>query len=275
MVAARWRSLNRVDRARMREARLQAHYAAQWLACIARAYVATHPNDVHTSLGWDDAQGALATQALSGGGSAGLKISELTLVLWDQTGRGEPLRLDGRRDADIRDWLGPRLRQMGLDADALDAPSPYQMPAHPIGSGAPYAGAALAEPLAELAVWYGDADLVLAEARQRVLARGLDAPPVRCWPHHFDLDSLIQLGAGRTVGAGFCPGDEHYDEPYFYVSSHPRPADVARLPSLPLAGHWHTHHFTAAIALARNVVAATDQKAESEAFLNAAIDALL
>jgi len=274
MDAARWRRLNGVDLALMSEARLQAHYAAQWLARMARAYARPLANDFHTNLTWNDAQGALTTHELPGGGSAGLTLSELTLVLWNQAGRGEALHLDGRRDAYIREWLGARLRQTGLDSAALDAPSPYEMPVHPIGNGAPYAPAALADALAELAAWFGDANLVLTEARQRVLARGLDAPPVRCWPHHFDLDSLIQLGGGRTVGAGFCPGDDYYDEPYFYVSAYP-PPEVALLPSLPLEGHWHTHHFTAAIALAGNVVAAADQAAECAAFLNAAMDCLI
>jgi hypothetical protein len=272
MGATRWRAIKGASR--LSEARLQAHYAAQWLARAARAYVAPRPDDAHTNLGWNDAQGALATHALPGGGSVGLKISELTLVLWDQVGNADALPLDSRRDADVREWLGARLRETGLDPDALDAVSPYRMPAHRIASGAPYATAGLADALSELAAWYGDADLALAAARQRVLARGLQAPPVRCWPHRFDLDSLIELGGGRTVGLGFCPGDEYYDEPYFYVSCYP-PPDVAGLSSLPLNGHWHTHHFTAAIALARNVVTAKDQRAESAAFLNAAIDCLV
>jgi hypothetical protein len=276
MERSRWRDINGVDRARLSEARLQAHYAAQWLARLARAHIPPGPDDFHTSLGWSNLQSALVTHALPGGrSSAGLKIAELTLV-WFEAGEGQAqaFHLDGRRDADVREWLGGRLRQMGLDADALDAPLPYQLPAHPIGQGAPYAAASLAEPLAELAVWYADADLALGAARQRATARGLDAPPVRCWPHHFDLDSLIKLGEGRTVGAGFSPGDDHYDEPYFYVSRYPAP-DVSRLASLPLSGHWHTRDFTAAIALARDVVAATDQRAACETFVNAAIDILV
>ena len=117
---------------------------------------------------------------------------------------------------------------------------------------------------------------ILGETRQGIVARGIDAPPVRCWPHHFDLDSLIALGAApvRTAGLGFCPGDEYYDQPYFYVSSHPRP-DVAALPHLPPVGHWHTHHFTAAVAVADRILAADDQRAATQAFLRAATDILV
>jgi hypothetical protein len=156
-------------------------------------------------------------------------------------------------------------------------PSPYQMPEHPVGRGAPYGAAGLAAPLAVLADWYANADQMLGETRQRIVARGIDAPPVRCWPHHFDLDSLISLGAGaraRTVGIGFCPGDEYYDQPYFYVSCHPPPV-IGALPALPPAGHWHSHHFTAAVALADRIVEAGDQRAAAQAFLLAATDMLI
>jgi hypothetical protein len=73
------------------------------------------------------------------------------------------------------------------------------------------------------------------------------------------------------VGAGLSPGDEYYDEPYFYVSVYPRP-DSATLPRLPKLGHWHTHEFTAAIAPAHQIVAANNQKDEVDEFLKVAVD---
>jgi hypothetical protein len=86
MDRSRWRKINGVDRARQREARLQAHYALQWPARIARAHVAPRPHDFHTNLDWNDSLRALTTHALPGGGSAALKISELTLVFGDEAG---------------------------------------------------------------------------------------------------------------------------------------------------------------------------------------------
>src|SRR5438105_12514767 len=46
-----WRPVGGVDSGRLREARLQAHHAAQWLARAARALVPPQPDDGHTSLG--------------------------------------------------------------------------------------------------------------------------------------------------------------------------------------------------------------------------------
>jgi hypothetical protein len=276
---SQWRKVKGVDRSDLREARLQAHYAVQWLARAARAYATPAPDDRHTNLGWDDAIAGLTTHALPQGTVLGLNISELTLV-WrygPRMAESQAISLEGRRDAEIRQWLGRHPSAMGLDPGALDTPSPYQMPEHPIGRGAPYGAAGLAAALAELVAWYANADHALGEARRRVVEGGIDAPAVRCWPHHFDLDSLISLGSrapARTVGLGFSPGDEYYDQPYFYVSCYP-PPDVAALPSLPPVGHWHTHHFTAAVAVADHIVGAGDQQAETESFLRAATDILI
>src|SRR5262249_57756656 len=109
--------------------------------------------------------------------------------------------------------------------------------------------------LAALVTWFTNADVALGTIRVEVAARGLDAPPVRCWPHHLDLDTLVTVAPGCTTGVGFEPGDESYDEPYFYVSVYPAP-DLATLPPLPPLGHWHAKGFTAALAPAHPLVPA-------------------
>src|SRR6202163_954690 len=103
----------------------------------------------------------------------GLKVSDLTLTLGDspRMAGSQAVGLEGRRDVEIRQWLGRHLVARGLDPDALDAPSPYQMPEHPIGRGAPYAAAGLAAALAELVAWYANANRVLGEEIGRASCR--------------------------------------------------------------------------------------------------------
>jgi hypothetical protein len=278
MSGSQWRAFKGVER-ELREARLQAHYAAQWLARAARAYAMPRPDDHHTNLGWDESISGLTTHPLAQGLALGLNIAALRLVLWAGASPvGAPVvDLQGLRDADVRGWLGEHLSRKRLEPAALDAPSPYEMPAHPLERGAPYGAPGLAPALAELAAWFANAHLTLEETRQRVVARGIAAPPLRCWPHHFDLDSLIKHRSGasaHTVGIGFSAGDEFYEQPYFYVSRHPSP-DVAALPALPPVGHWHTHQFTAAVAVADRILAAPDPQAETATFLRSATDILL
>jgi hypothetical protein len=268
-----WKPLRTIERHQLTQARLAAHYAVQWLARAARAYIEPKADDSHTNLGWDGTLGGVTTHPLPDGSRLALRIADMTL-LW-QGPHASELSLKNRSDADIRAWLGPRLSTMSLDPFALDKPLPYDMPASAIGRGGRYLLDHLESALGEFSGWYDNASRALDDVRQQLVARGLHAPPVRCWPHHFDLDTLIYFGTRnarsiRTMGVGFSPGDEYYDEPYFYVSIYPAPL-VAALPALPV-GHWHSHHFTAAIATAGSILDESDQGAAVGSFLRSATD---
>jgi hypothetical protein len=277
-VSPAWRPIRGIDLGRLREARLQAHHAVQWLARAARAFVPMHPDDGHTSLTWDDALDGLDTHSLQGNLRLGLRIGDLTLLLRGAGGR-QSFPLDGRTDADARRWLGEQLRAYSLDATKLDAPAPYEMPAHAVGPGGAYGAGKLADALGELAAWFANAHGSLGVVHERMTRRGLAASPVRCWPHHFDMATLTLLEGGdaehaRSVNAGLSPGDEHYGEPYFYVSPYPYP-DPAELPPLPALGHWHVEGFTAAIAPASRIVQTKERQAAADEFLDGAVAAAM
>ncbi len=267
-----WQAVPRVDFRKLHDARLQAHYAVQWLARVARGYVAARPDDGHTNLGWDGAFAGLTTHPLPDGSCVGLRVADLTLAMLGDG--GQELSLDGRAEPEVRAWLGRALKTKGLDPKKLDAPEPYDIPHHAIAMGARYSLDELQDPLRALSTWLGNANGMLGRMRDRLLQRKLKAPVVRCWPHHFDLDSLVTLGRGRSMGLGFAPGDEYCDEPYFYVTMYPEPW-IPDLPLLPALGHWHTYEFLAAFAPAHKIVAATDQAAFIELFEDAAVAAAL
>jgi hypothetical protein len=171
------------------------------------------------------------------------------------------------------------MQARNLAPESLDAPLPYELPSHRVAQAGRYDAGQLAPSLAELAAWYANAAATLRAIRQTLLARGLRAAEVRCWPHHFDLDCLTVIGDGPayavpTMGAGFSPGDHHYDEPYFYISLYPRP-DLALLPELPPPGHWHTEDFLAALLPASRIVAMDDREAETAECLEIAADQIL
>jgi hypothetical protein len=265
-----WKPLRTIERHRLTQVRLAAHYAAQWLARTARAYIEPKADDSHTNLGWDHTLGGLTTHRLADGSQLALRFADLTLLLLGPD--ASELSLEGRSDADVRAWLGLRLSTKGLNPFALDKQLPYDMPASAIASGGRYQLDRLEAALAELSGWYDNASRALDGVRHELVARGLRAPPVRCWPHHFDLDTLIYFSAStgntRTMGVGFSPGDEYYDENYFYVSIYPAPA-VTTLPALPV-GHWHSHDFTAAILTARHILDESDQGVAVGSFLRSA-----
>ncbi|MGO8923048.1 MAG: DUF5996 family protein [Xanthobacteraceae bacterium] len=271
-----WRPVKRVDLRRMVEARLQAHYAVQWLARIARAYIPPQPDDGHTSLLWERARDALMTQPLKTRIYFSVRIPDLVLALHDGSSPLKIIHLADHSDLEIRESLGKKLSAQGFDADALDAPSPYELPPHAIAHGAKYDAVRSQEDvLAEFAAWFGNAKLLLSDLQRKMSERRLTASPARCWPHHFDISTLITLPVRDSdaigyIGAGLSPGDEYYEAPYFYVSVSPEPAP-ALLPQLPGGGHWHTEEFTAAVLTWDEVPNTKAQKAAANDFLHSAV----
>jgi hypothetical protein len=267
-----WQNVPRANFMFLHAARMQAHYAVQWLARAARAYIPPRPGDAHTSLGWDGAFGGLTTHPLPDGSRLGLRIADLTLSFLDV--QPHALALDGRAEAEVRSWLGGHVAARNLAAGRLDEPAPYALPEHALARGARYSLDELGAELAVIVTWYDNAHQALSGVQKRLAARSLKAPPVRCWPHHFDMDCLVALPRGRSIGIGYCPGDEYCDEPYFYTSIWPEPF-IPSLPLLPALAHWHTYKFLAALAPAHKIVAATDQGSYVQQYLDIAVKAAL
>jgi hypothetical protein len=272
-----WRPLGAVNPTSLGEARLQAHYAVQWLARAARAYIPARPDDSHTNMGWDGSFDGFLTHPLPGGARLGVSIPTLTLTLFANGSEQAAMVLTGRTDAEARAWLGEHMGLLKLDPTALDAPSPWELQPHPLADGAAYEGATLAAARIELAAWFANADRSLEGIRAQYLAKVPSVSPVRCWPHHFDMATLMSLEAGdpehaRSVNAGLSPGDGSYGEPYFYVSPWPYP-DTAKLPPLPAPGHWHTEGFLATVSPASRILATAAPEPAVEGFLEAAVAA--
>src|SRR5262249_49771932 len=72
------------------------------------------------------------------------------------------------------------------------------------------------------------------------------AGPVLCWPHHFDIASLVSLGGERTIGAGFVPRDAQFPDPSWYGPPWPRPGTPPALAPLQ-AGVWNTEGWFGAV----------------------------
>src|SRR4051812_28235146 len=113
-----WRPLGRVDFARLHEARIPAHYAVQWLARAARAYIPPRPDDGHTSLGWDNAFDGFTTHRLTDGTRLGLRVSNLTLALLQGEQIAQSFPLNGRSEAEAREWLGGQMQALNFSPAA-------------------------------------------------------------------------------------------------------------------------------------------------------------
>lgn len=283
-----WERLGTLDPKGLTDARLQLHHAVQLIVSAAISYLPPRDDDSHTSLEWAPHLGVLSIQPLGSDGLRfGVRVTDLTLVsLQDQRAmpdtdghdRGSPVgaerflgvgstfTLVGRTNVEALAWLSEELQRTGRETRRLTTRSHYEIPPHDVVRGAPYR----ASPgYAELARYYHDGWLAATQAR--VGEAGWE--PVRCWPHHFDIASLLTLPEvpglpARTVGVGLSPGDEWYAEPYLYVSPRPQP-----LPELlpPLShGHWHTTGWTGAALLGSRfpaIASPNEQQNRATAFI--------
>ncbi len=271
MASAKRRALGVVAPGDLVEPRRLAHHAAQWASRAARACLDARPDDSQTSLSWDGGLFALVSQDIPiDGGTArfGLRLPDLTLICQGAGGGMELLMIDDLTDADAGSWVADRLAALGLDGAGLKDDLPYELPSHAVGGGAAYQAAAQAGGLAELAVWFDLAKEVLGGITEKY--HGLQPGPsaVRCWPHHFDIATLIGLDAAggetaRSVGVGMTPGDGAYAQPYFYVTPWPYP-DAARLPRLGEPAFWHTEGWVGAVIEGTAVVEIKDAEGQEE-----------
>jgi hypothetical protein len=181
--------------------------------------------------------------------------------------------LAGRRDSMVGVWLDSALRALGLKT-ATEVTLPYTIPSHPVARGSAYSFNGEAEAFEELVRWFDAAADLLQDVRMNFTEGRADA--ARCWPHHFDMATLIsfdppEAANARSIGIGFSPGDHYYPQPYIYVSPHPQPKGAA-LPPLAL-GHWHAEGFIGAIAIAESILALDDRSAGVSEFVRSAFDA--
>lgn len=243
-----WRDLGSEHLSDLIEERLQLHWAAQALSAATHAVLDRQPGDHHTNLGWDPDADAFVTHPFNAGHRASLAVAafELRWLAPDGTIL-ESFPLEGQTLETARLWITDLARPV---ADGLpEGPVPlrdYDMPTHPVENGQPFSGGDPAK-RAELANWYANADLALAE-----IATDPAGSDVRTWPHHFDIGLLIALEPdkdpeeARSIGVGMSPGDTTIPQPYYYVYPYPRPQD-APLPELPSGGRWEQEAFFGAV----------------------------
>jgi hypothetical protein len=268
-----WNMLGRKAPTTLIRARLLAHHALQWVSLSAHANLDPEPGDAHCSLTWDAAHALLLSQPMSGSGGGdvrvGLRLSGLALVI----ARGgvilDTFELAGRRESLIAVWLDSALRALQLKPVG-DTKLPFTLPSHAVARGGAYASHGEAEALDELALWLGMGAHVL-----EAVAVGPGAGPVRCWPHHFEMATVIKLDynpadSARSVRIGISMGDEHCPQPYVFVRPQPCP-EAAALPQLPPPGHWRTHGFVAAVATAEAILALDERASALRAFIDTAL----
>ncbi|MBW2461894.1 MAG: hypothetical protein JRH11_09615 [Deltaproteobacteria bacterium] len=258
------------DSSAFREARLVVHWLAQLPSAAGASLAPAVADFSHTALSWLADAGLLAGVVLPDGRRAALDVGGLRLLVLAADGTvGSEMGLRGVKLDEARSWLGGEL------GGEVKFPE-HELPAHPVGEGAPVPDVAASD-VNQLARWFGNAARVL----NQVTDLHEHAAEVRCWPHHFDIATLISIdpagakGAeeARSIGVGMTPGDGGVPVPYFYITPWPYPP-ADRLPGLEGGGHWNTKGWVGAVLRGDEMRGdADDQRDQITAFVTSAIDA--
>jgi hypothetical protein len=199
----------------------------------------------------------------------------MTLLILDDNKVVSALKLPGHKLNEARAWLDEQLSTT-LNREVELQLRDYEMPAHALASGAPFAEGMTAS-LVELGRYFADADIVLKELAD---ADPRTNPIVEAWPHHFDMGGLFVLdpydsgGKVPQIGFGFSPGDHMIQEPYYYVTPWPLAPD-ASFPELASGGFWHRDGYTGAVLVASRIVSCADDEQHEQvaSFLRSAVEA--
>ncbi len=308
MHADPWLSLKDLPGTALRPARVELHRAVQLAACAGQSLLPQRPDDSQMALAWKAGVllgEALPGGSRVGLAMADLALE----VRDGRGGLAGRLPLNGRTPEEALKWVRVRLGGSGVDTRALKEEMPYEMPGRLLGREAPFSTEstapfealaawyqAAAEALAELTAARSDAgplrcwphhfDLAVLLSLDRVVVPGamadgttgeevveivdgeghvLDPGPPEAAPPEAEAESE----SGRTIGVGLSPGDNSYDEPYFYVTPWPYPKGKD-FPPLP-AGHWHMEFWTGAVLTASELAGAEDPKARVLDFLVGAV----
>jgi hypothetical protein len=256
-----WIELKNFSSYELENARKQIHQAAQLPAIAGRCLNPEDRGDVYAALSWDKKQSRLTSHPLEASRfRAALSISTFDLVIINKKDESViHFNLKSKTYDEAFSWLTENLRQLGFDSNRLNKKLPYQIPEYPTAKGEPFNHTNPAA-FAELQKYYTNAVFIL----ETISKKEKDVSQVRCWPHHFDIATLITIEKNsdpektKTIGVGLSPGDESYNEPYFYISPWPYPENKDNLPK-PNYGHWYNQGWFGGVLTASEIIRQKDK----------------
>jgi hypothetical protein len=267
-----WQPVRPEEATRLTDSRLQLHHAAQLAAAAGISFLPHLPDDSHLSLEWVPALGGLFSRVIPARTPFRVGARPVKLALQVVSEENRPIaeyRLHGRTITEARDWIRSQVTGLGADGSRYSLTRHYEIPRHDVTYGESFDASELSH-FEELAKWLANGTAVLGSFARTASAAG----EVRCWPHHFDISTRIEVAPGRTIGVGLEPGDVYYDEPYFYVKVDPQVAP-SRTWSRPLwgSGTWHTYQWVGAVLCGSRLGAASSQERQIREFLDSGVTA--
>ena len=264
---AKWRLLGAVAPEKLRDARLQAHYAGQFIASFAAAYMTRREDLGHLGMSWSQGQRAFVSGVALGPRRIrmALDLPRFEIFAMEPVGTQgilERLNLKGVTLEDAAKWMRKAVARFGFDPEVMRFDI-EGMPDHPLRQGEGFSFDGGEEEMEELGRYFSNADHLLAQVCS-VLG---ECSSAQVWPGSFDISAnhsfIGRLGNQGSIGMGLMPGDDYLEEPYFFVNAFPKPSHES-LASQPPLGRWRNDQWTGVTLAASQITAMTNAEAQQE-----------
>jgi hypothetical protein len=272
-----WDSVGSVPPEKLVTAREQLHHAVQLIAAAGKYLIPERSDDSHTSLHWNEVKKAFEGETIGEQQAfhVGLRPADLTLYIRDKVDNksSDFILKDNTIDLAFT-WMKGMIEKKDVNISELSLKMHYDIPSNPVSEGEKFKFEN-SDHFSEIGRYFANANQILLAIKNIIP----EAAHIRCWPHHFDIATLITINKdntaeeARSIGIGFTPGDGGYTEPYFYITPWPYP-DLQKitLPTLS-AGNWHSEGWVGGVLKASEICSHHNQSESVGDFMKSGITA--
>lgn len=270
-----WNKIVDVDLAALNNTRKVLHQAVQIVGAVPRHVLPHDPTDTSSSLIWNEKMKGLQSISISTEKGVdlhvGLSFDDFSLYILKVDKIIDSFQMDGRSTHAGLAWIKSTLNGLGVDSEKISLDLPYEVESYDYSQSLTSDSAALNEFSRLYSNTYG--------LLSTIAERWGKAYDIRCWPHHFDLATLIPVETDKegeilkSIGVGLSPGDEGINEPYLYVNVWPNVEGLEKH-QLP-AGHWNKEGWSGAVLTYSQLLAQPNQEESFQGFAQTAMECIL
>jgi len=240
-----WQKINPVGVEELENTRIHLHKALQLISSAPRSYLPFNINDNHGFVTWDSNNHSFVSKSFGPDCSfkLSLDIKNFVLSIFKSDGAKAHLVLSGMTYPLAFGWIQVKLDKFGMDPVQFTDQTPYSIKDYGFDNNQDLN---IGERAAtELCKYFDNANgffntfLKNHEIKSTIL----------CDPKYFELYiSIKHPDTSKKIKIGFCPGDENYIEPYYYLKLNRTIQSTAGLPELH-TGLWHNKGWAGALIL--------------------------
>lgn len=240
-----WQKINQVGVEELESTRIHLHKALQLISGAPRSYLPFSTKDNNKFLIWDSNQHSFVSKSFGPDNSIklSLDIKDFVLSILKSDGSKAHLVLSGMTYPLAFGWMQVKLDKLGMDPVQYTDQAPYIMKDYGFDQNKDLNIGERAS--TELCKYFDNASIFF---NAFLNTYNINAP-ILCDPQYFDLFITVKHPeTGKSIKIGFCPGDENYIEPYYFLKLNRSIKSTAGLPELQ-TGLWHNIEWSGAVIL--------------------------